>query len=314
MFNWKNKRVFISGGSGVIGTALVETLSRSGAQLFVGDLKPCPEGWGHLAVYREGDLLTLEKSEIEAFAPEIFFHLAATFERSEESYEFFQENFHHNISLSHHLMALLKDSPSLKKVVFASSYLIYDPSLYLHPSPKNSSNVLTENSPIHPRNLCGVAKLLHEEELHLIKQFKPDLQIAIARIFRSYGKNSRDIISRWVRSLLNNEEIVVFCPEGRFDFVFAEDVAIGLRLLAESSFNGIANIGSGRSRTILDVLEILKNNFPAMKTKNVDSSILFEASQAGIDRFNEITDNTLKFRPIEETIPLLIAYEKGRLK
>jgi carbamoyl-phosphate synthase large subunit len=57
-------------------------------------------------------------------------HLAATFERSAESYEFWEENFRHNVRLSHHLMSLAKDAPSVKRVVFASSYLIYDPSLY----------------------------------------------------------------------------------------------------------------------------------------------------------------------------------------
>lgn len=311
MVNWKNKRVFISGGSGVIGTALVNALIKLGAVLFVGDLKPRPAEWGNLEVYREGDLLTLQKNEIEAFAPEVYFHLAATFERSEESYGFLEENFHHNIALSHHLLSLLKESATLKKVIFASSYLIYDPSLYLHDTPMKSSTVLNETSPIHPRNLCGMAKLLHEEELRLVKQFRPELQIAIARIFRSYGKNSRDIISRWIRALLKKEEIQVFRPEGRFDFVFAEDVAEGLRLLAESSFDGIVNIGTGHSRSIAEVVDILQGQFREIKMNSAKSSILFEASEAGLSRFDEVTKNKLKFRPVEEIIPELIAYEKS---
>ena len=131
MTKWKNKRVFISGGSGVIGTALANFLLGEGALLFIGDLKPKPDGWAHLSKYREGDLITLSKEEIVDFSPEFFFHLAATFERSVETSDFWQENFHHNILLSHHLLSLLKDLPTLKKIIFASSYLIYNPEDYL---------------------------------------------------------------------------------------------------------------------------------------------------------------------------------------
>lgn len=314
MTDWKNRKVFISGGSGVIGTALVNSLTKRGASVFVGDLKPCPAGWEKIGRYREGDLLTLKKSEIESFGPEVFFHLAATFERTEESYDFFGENFHHNISLSHHLLSLLKDLPSLKKIIFASSYLVYDPSLYLHPSPQNAAGKLVEISPLRPRNLCGMAKLQHEEELNFIRHYQPSLQTVYARIFRSYGKDSRDIISRWIRSVLRHEKIAVFRPEGRFDFVFAEDVAEGLRLLAESEFNGAVNIGSGRSRPIGEVLDVLQKQIGPLKMEQKSSDIPYEASEASLELFNHITAGKMKFRSIEEVIPLLIAHEQENIK
>src|SRR5262245_25365404 len=126
----RNKRVFVSGGAGVIGTALVNILLEAGADLFVGDLKPCPKGWLGKLKYWQGDLNAITSQELLSFNPEMFFHLAATFERSEETFFFFDENFHHNVQLSHHLMTILKQSSTLRKVVFASSYLIYDPHLY----------------------------------------------------------------------------------------------------------------------------------------------------------------------------------------
>src|SRR5262249_7484509 len=161
--------------------ALVNNLLKAGANLYVGDLKPKPESWKTLH-YRQGDLITLSKKEIEDFEPEVFFHLAATFERSIETQDFWEENFHHNISLSHHLLDLQKDLPSLKKIVFASSYLIYNPENYLFSSPQIHSIPLKENGSIAPRNLCGMAKLLHEQELFFINRFRPDLQIVNARI------------------------------------------------------------------------------------------------------------------------------------
>lgn len=307
---WRNQRIFVSGGSGVIGTALVDSLIEAGAKVFVGDLKPEPEKWKGRIRYRQGDLITLTKEEIDDFAPEVFFHLAATFERSEETYDFLEENFHHNIALSHHLLALLKDAPALKQIVFASSYLIYDPDLYLFDTPQKTAQPLSEDSRLHPRNLCGMAKWLHEEELRFVQKYRPALKISIARIFRSYGKNSRDVISRWIRAMLKHEEIAVYRPEGRFDFVFAEDVAAGLKLLAESSHNGCVNLGSGQARSISDVIQILQQHFPHCRIRKADSNIAYEASQADMRQLR----GKVRFRPLEETLPLIIQWERENVK
>lgn len=310
MFDWKNKKVFVSGGAGVIGTALVDELTQKGADIFVGDLKPKPTAWSSLKHYREGDLLDLKAKEIEAFKPEVFFHLAATFERSIETYDFWEENYHHNIALSHHLMTLLKDVPSLKKIIFASSYLIYNPSLYLFTSAQRQAIPLKENSAIAPRNLCGMAKLLHENELRFIKHFRPDLQIINARIFRSYGLNSRDIISRWIRTLLKKEKITVYRPEGIFDYVYAGDVASGLICLAETHYSGIVNLGNGKARSIHDVLAVLKDNFGDFSYKTEDADIPYEASQADMSLYHKLTGNKHAFLPIEKVIPKIIDFEK----
>lgn len=309
MIKWNQKRVFVSGGAGVIGTALVTRLLDLGAVVLVGDLKPQPEAWKGVLQYRQGDLISLTLQEVEEFSPEVFFHLAATFERSEETEQFWEENFHHNIALSHHLMTLLKDLPSLKTVVFASSYLVYDPSLYLFPTLQQEVSSLKENSAIAPRNLCGIAKLLHEQELAFIKKFRPHLQTISARIFRSYGKGSRDVISRWIRSLLQKEPITVYCPEGRFDYVYAEDVADGLLQLATTSYNGVVNLGSGVGRSIREVLDILSEHFGALPIEQASVAMAYESSQSEMSLFHRLVPQQV-FRPLETTIPLLIHFEQ----
>ena len=308
---WNDQRVFVSGGAGVIGTALVNLLLEHGASVLVGDLKPMPEAWAGKLAYRQGDLTTMTLQEVTDFAPDTFFHLAATFERSEETYEFWSENFHHNIVLSHHLMSLLKDQPTLKKVIFASSYLVYTPAQYLFPKPQTDANSLKETSPILPRNLCGMAKLQHEEELVFVKKFHPSLQIVSARIFRSYGKHSRDVISRWIRALLKGEPITIFRPEGRFDYIYADDVAQGLLRLADSNYSGVVNLGTGNARPVSDVVAILQKHFPNASLKYEESSIPFEASQADMEHFRKLT-NWNGFRKLEEAIPEIIEIETPR--
>lgn len=307
----KNKRVFISGGAGVIGTALVLQLTRLGSKIMVGDLKPRPKEWPGEIIYRQGDLNYITKQEIDDFCPDYFFHLAATFERSIETYDFWEENYHHNIALSHHLMSCLKDSKTLKKVIFASSYLIYDPETYSFSEPPEKAVSLSEESIINPRNLCGAAKLYHETELNFLSQFNLNFDFVAARIFRSYGKNSRDVISRWIRSALKDETINVYAEEGMFDYIYADEVAQGLIQLATSNSKGVVNLGSGKACRIKEVVDCLTNYFPDMNINHINKTIPFEASQADINKLTELTGWNPQ-KSIEDAIPKIIRYERER--
>lgn len=309
----KNKKIFISGGAGVIGTAFVEKLNDLGAEIFVGDLKPRPKNWDKNIKYRQGDLNYITQEEVDSFKPEYFFHLAATFERAEESLDFWNENFIHNVKLSHHLMTCLKNAKSLRKVIFASSYLIYNPEIYTFSEKPKKAIRINETNSIYPRNTCGAAKLFHEIENRFLEGFDElKLQAISARIFRVYGKGSRDIISRWIRSLLKNETLTIYNQENQFDYIYADDVAEGLVKLAESSFSGIVNLTNDNSRSIKEVLQILKTHFPRMKTEFIDYNHPYEASQGSMEKFENIT-NWHPQNQLENCIPMIIDYERKNI-
>jgi carbamoyl-phosphate synthase large subunit len=305
----KNKNVFISGGSGVIGQELVKLLDEMGANVFVGDLKPRPKQFGQNIKYRQGDLNYITEDEIFSFEPEYFFHLAATFERSTETYDFWYENHRHNSQLGTHLMTIFKDCPTLKKMVNCSSYLIYNPELYYFDSPAEAAKNLVEEDPIYPRNLTGVAKLYHEIELRFLNEFnQTTFKSVSARIYRSYGKNSRDIISRWIRLLLNNEPITVYQKEGLFDYIYAGDVAKGLVKLAVNECEGIYNLGTGTARRVSEIVDVLKEHFPEMKIIERDVDDTYEGSQANMTKFKTVVREWNPMR-LEESIPQMIRHE-----
>ncbi|MEX2230702.1 MAG: NAD-dependent epimerase/dehydratase family protein [Cyclobacteriaceae bacterium] len=313
MIKIKGKNVFISGGNGVIGKNLVQRLHELGAKVLVGDLKPRPASWPNEILYRQGDLNYITKEELETFQPNLFFHLAATFERSTESYEFWNENAWHNVRLSTHLMTVLKDLKSLQKVIFASSYLIYDKKLYQFDKPAPKAVSLTETDPVLPRNLTGAAKLNHEIELRFLNDFKQEqFQSVSARIYRSYGKHSRDIISRWIRQLLKGDNTLsLYRKEGIFDYVFAEDVSEGLiRLAVSEQANGIVNLGRGNARRVEEVVEILKTYFPLIKCSEENIDIPYEGSQADMNLFRQLTGWAPE-QDLEATIPKMIEHEKA---
>jgi len=310
----KNKKIFVSGGAGVIGKSLVDKLVRQGAIVFVGDLKPRPSSWSKNVIFRQGDLNYIKKEEIHSFNPEYFFHLAATFERSKETYEFWDENFKDNVRLSHHLMTCIKDCSELKKVIFASSYLIYDPIIYCSKQKPQVAQRLVESDQIYPRNMCGAAKLFHEIENRFLDSFnQTTFKTISARIFRVYGKDSRDVISRWVRSLINNEVITVYNPENCFDYIYADEVAEGLIKLSTSNAAGIVNLGRDNARSIEEVLKIFKKSFPHMKSIHSEPEPIYESSQANMDKFKELT-GWKPTQQLEDMIPELIKYEKNKEK
>src|SRR5262249_24566286 len=133
---------------------------------------------------------------------------------------------------------------------------------------------------------------------------------ACARIFRGYGRNSRDVISRWIRLLLKNEPITVYRPEGIFDYIYGADSAEGLIRLAESGAGGILNLGTGRARRVEDVVEILRKHSPGLGVIEASSDIPYEASQADMTAY----EAAVGWKPeydLERAIPEMIAFERA---
>jgi len=295
----KNKTIFITGGAGLIGTDLILKLSELNVKKIICvDLKPMPVSFNNIEIeYYQQDATLLEIEFMQKLDPEIIFHLAATFERTSETLEFWEENYHHNIKLSNHIGTICKNLPNLKRVIFTSSYLIYNSELYSFNEPQITPIIINEDTPVKPRNICGASKLLHEVELNFFSHFDQyKFTCVTPRIFRVYGPGEcgrlgGTIINRWITSLLEDENkpLDVFAKDGIFDYIYSEDIAFSLILLSGSEHTGVINLGRGQGRTIMDVLNILKGHFPNLKYNEIKSNINYEACQSNMDLFYKIT-------------------------
>lgn len=308
------KRIFVSGGAGVIGLELIPMLHAAGADVMVGDLKPRPASWPARTRYRQGDLNTITAQELQTFSPEVFIHLAPAFEHSAESCDLCEEDVRNHVQLSHHLMGLHGALKSLRRVLLASSYLIYDPKLYRFSKPQSKARRLREDDPILPGDLAGMAKLAQEVELRLLENLGNKAFSAVAaRIYCSYGRGSKCLISRWIRALLRGEPIQLNRPDELFDYIYAGEVARGLiKLVQHPQVTGVINLGTDRARSVSEVLEVLRQHFPEMKTEIGEPNLPFEASQANMDAFLAAID----WKPechLEDAIPLIIEHERQQL-
>jgi len=310
-------RIAVTGSAGVIGRELVARLLARGDEVLSLDREPMPEPLADRVRHLQVDLSEGGMEEIRLFRPETIYHLAAAFERSEEESGFWLPGYRDNMALTHRLHDTIRRLSDLGTYVLASSYLIYAPPLYLFEAPQARAIALQEHHPVAPRNLCGAAKYYAEAELRFLTEVdKLPLRAVSARIFRVYGRGSRDVISRWVRALLAGEPIEVYNPENRFDYVFAGDVAEGLlRLATSSEAKGLVNLATGTSRTIAEVAAtVLRATGAAPElVRHRPGAAPYEASAAAIGRLGALTSWTPPTR-LEEGIAAVVDYERAALR
>ncbi len=310
--NLKNKKVVVTGGSGVIGKELIAMLEKEGANIRCFDIEPRPNIFSDKIEYCQRDLSMLNPIEFINFDPEVIFHLAAVFERTIEESGFWNLSFQNELLLNHYVFDAAKECKNLKKFIFASSYLIYDPTLYLFKNPVRQAVKLKEEDRIDPRNLCGAAKLYGEKELNYLAGFEDEYPFvsAHARIFRVYGRGSKDIISRWIRAALRGQPAEVFMEGNFFDYIFSEDVAGALLKIAEKDRAvGVINVGSGKSESIESVVGFIKREIPSFKIKKIAKKDFFEASCGDISKLYRLT----KWKPsitLKRGIKKVIDYER----
>jgi nucleoside-diphosphate-sugar epimerase len=309
--NLKDKQVVVTGTAGVIGQQLLRRLVEAGANVWSVDLNPLPSGCQYSRVnHVQMDLAELRDETFLQLRPQVIFHLAACFERSTEQPDFWHDNYRNNLLASHRLVEAARSCSSVELFVFASSYLIYDPTLYLS-NPPGLLKHLCESDFVSPRNLCGATKYFTEQELEFVHRTGGFRSIS-ARIYRVYGRGSRDIISRWVRAALQGEGIEVYGPQNRFDYICADDVAEGLFRLGGCDGHGIVNLGSGQPRSIADVLDVLQQNGPGLQRRAVSINGPTESSVADVSRLARMVGWTPQ-TTLEEGIRKLVEYEAGHL-
>ncbi|HEX5241066.1 MAG TPA: NAD(P)-dependent oxidoreductase [Candidatus Limnocylindrales bacterium] len=309
----RGQRLLVTGGAGVIAREIIEQLSNLGADVLSVDRLPLamlpPRGVTHV----RGDLAEMELEPLVAFRPDHVVHLAATFERAAETPEFWESNWHDNVVVTHRLAELAERVPALRTFVYASSYLVYEPAQYLFSAPASAPVALNEASRLGPRNLCGAAKLYGEAEARFIRDVRgSEARVVLPRIYRVYGRGSRDVVSRWVRAALLGDRVDVYHPENLFDYVYSGDVAEGiLRLALSPEAAGPVNLASGRSRPVGDVIAgIERATGRSLRRRQVAVDEPYEASQADVGRLRELT-GWIPGTELSAGIERVVAFERS---
>jgi len=277
-------RILITGGSGFIGSHLVDRLTSNGHFVHVIDNRA---GDPHFnanegATYYNHDISDDSVIKlIQSIQPDFIFHLAAQIgEKSHLSSV--SRDAEVNIIGTINILEAAKLC-HVRKLIFTSSSSIYGIPAYLG---------VDEAHPLCPKTPYGMSKRSAEEYIQLYARLY-ELPYTILRLSSVYGtrqhmQSDGDMIAGFIHNYMHKQPVKVFGDgQQTRDFVFIEDVLDVLELSLEKGTNHIFNIGSGHGTSINELINLLNATFeihvePIYDTKTVVNmkECYFDISQA----------------------------------
>ena len=279
-------KVLVTGGAGFIGGTLVESLRRDGHSVVVYD-NFTTASRERVAQWTLGAELQLVEGDIRDEAAlrgaiqgcEAAFHLAAivsvpvTIQDPVGSHAV-------NVTGTLNLLQAAK-AAGVRRVVMASSAAIYGESLQPHLEDETPAPI----SPYGEQKLAleGLGRKFH---------FEDGLETASLRFFNVYGPWQRadspysGVIAKFVERIGKGITPTIFGDGGQLrDFIYVGDVVAALRkaasVPAEQLGDGIFNVATGSSVSLLDLVEVicritgksLKPNFAPVRAGDIRVSL-----------------------------------------
>jgi len=253
----RNKKVVVTGGLGFIGSHIVERLNKNNEVVIVDD-----ESTGKIGNIKHLDFTKIDTtlgSITSINLEEIFegcdylFHLAAAASVSESV-----ENPIHcnevNITGTLRVLEAAKNA-DIKKVVLSSSSAVYG---------EVESLPVTEDHPIIPQSPYAVSKAAGELYCNVFSKIY-DLPTVSLRYFNVFGSGQDPdsqyaaVIPNFIEKMIKDERPVIYGDgEQTRDFISVKHVVDANILAAESKETGIFNIGLGKSTTVNQLFEMIK--------------------------------------------------------
>ncbi len=277
---WKHKKVLVTGGTGFIGSHLVEKLLDAGAQVRVLDRMSSGKirhiGYLENSVeFIKGDCSNSDDAVRACKGIDVVMNLAAKVGGIEYNMSHQADMLAENMAISSTMIASAQKA-GVDRYLVVSSACVYPHDAKI-PTPE-SEGMRSEPEPTNSG--YGWAKRFSEIEGQLYsKQY--GMKVAIARPYNAYGPRddfnpaTSHVIPALIRRVMSNEDPVIVWGSGKQSraFLYVEDFAKGLMLMIEKYTNADpVNIGSDEEVTIKDLIEMIVSLSGKKKTIMYDTS------------------------------------------
>lgn len=285
----EGKRISIVGGAGFIGYNLALYLKKLGAEVSIidslqvnnyytvlsnRDKVPYPKL--SMAILEERQRL-LKKNKIplaiqdaraydeltttlSSFKPQIIIHLAAV-SHANRSNKDPHSTFDHSLRTLENVLDYSRGN--IEHLIYNSSSMVYG---------NFKNDYVNEETECNPIGIYGNLKFAGEKMINAYNQVF-QLPYTIIRPSALYGRGciSRRVGQIFIEQALMNKELEINGDGAeKLDFTSIDDLLLGYRRIIENkeSLNQVFNITYGEGRSILEMIEILKKEFPNLIIKH----------------------------------------------
>jgi len=257
---YKNKKVLVTGGTGLIGRPLIEMLIERGAKVRIASLadfsKAHPE-----AEFKQVNLMWFENCMEVCNGMDFIFHLAGIKGSPAMTKKKPASFFVPTISFNTNMMEAARQC-SVKRYLYTSTIGVYSPAEVFY------EDDVWKTFPSENDKFAGWAKRMGELQAEAYKIEYGWDKITIVRPANVYGPydnfdpNNAMVIPSLIKRALDGENPLAVWGDGSSirDFIHAKDVARGMLLTLEKSVEQPINLGSGIGVSIREIVEIIVND------------------------------------------------------
>lgn len=298
-------RCLVTGGSGFIGSHVVDKLKDKGIEVRIFDMV-LPTHRKDVEFYH-GSILDLEALRMAVSGIDVIFHLAAIADVKdvyEDPYYAEAINVRGTINV---LEAARRSGGRVKKVIYGSTTWVYS---------EAEGDIVDETTPLHaPSHLYTATKVTGEYYCNAYSKLY-GLETVILRYGIPYGPRARDgaVIPIFVGKALKGEPLTIAGDGSQFrKFVYVEDLAEGNVLALKSiAKNKIYNLDGNEKVTIRQIAETIQKILGDVKIEYIPAR---PGDFSGKEVISKLVKEELDWEPkvsFEEGVRRYIEWYKDR--
>jgi GDP-L-fucose synthase len=249
---YKDKKVLVAGGTGLIGRPLVRMLKEAGAKV--------------LTVAMDGkfklDLRVPANCHLACEDQEVVFNLVGVKGSPSATLRYPARFFTPTLQTSINMMEAARQC-KVKHYLYTSTVGVYEPAPVFH------EDAMWQGSPSENDRFAGWAKRMGELQAEAY-DIEFGFKTSIVRPANVYGpwdnfdSSSAMVLPSLIAKVVHQDGPLLVWGDGSAirDFVHADDVARGMMLVVERQYYQPVNLASGRTTTIKEVAELIAKHAP----------------------------------------------------